>query len=419
MLIRSSLSSSSEAASLKSDNGEHELIHDWTTGGGRLQEIPGCKHTSIGHKRSFQDMEKEGNCTCLLNYLSSSSQHSTVGTMSETSLITSVYKRRRLRDSSSSVPDQASNKEKPSRSFFTAISCEFAKEYENSIVEVETETYRAPAMLPKECNEEPLLLKSTPEGWCSQAEELGSIENSKRDELKNVEGCPVNDSCSSSQLKTDLCATTSEPKVDYTGEGSSSDALVMDGLQGSPCEKYVISSICRVLGIDKAVGASSNGSGTNNKCIGLLSCKVCDQSEITVKMLICDECEEAFNTSCCNPPVKKIPRNQWFCHSCLKKRYEALKESSREPPKKKSVVSRNKNATSKCASRPIARMLEENKPYTSNVRVGPEFQAEVPDYCGPVAKYVPTVNFIYILLFGVMLRVNFLVRCFNIQVIKY
>ncbi|XP_074354136.1 uncharacterized protein LOC141693048 isoform X2 [Apium graveolens] len=347
MLIRSSLSSSTEAAiSLKSDNGEKELIRDWTAGGGSLQKSTGCKHTIIGHKRSIQDMEREGNCTCLLNHMSSSSQHSTVGTMSGTSLITFVYKRRRLRDSSSSVLDQASNKEKPSRSFFSEISCEFAKEHENSIAEVETETHRAPAMLPTECNKELLLLKSTPEGCSSQAEELGLIENSQRDELKIVEACHVNDSYSSSQLKTDLCATTSEPKLDYTGDCSSADALVMDGLQ------------------------------------------VCDQSE----MLICDQCEEAFHTSCCNPPVKNIPRTQRFCHSCLKKRSEALKEISREPVKKKSVASRNRNATSKCASSFISRLLDENKPYTSNVRVGPEFQAEIPDYCGPVANEIVNIG---------------------------
>lgn len=399
MLIRSSLSSSTEAAlSLTSDNGEQELIRDWTIGATSLQESPGCKHTSAGLKRSVQDMEREGNCTCFLNHHSSSSQHSTVGTMSENSLITFVYQRRKLRDGSSSVfPDQASTKENPSRSFFAEISCEVpsvsAKEHEKCIVEVETETDRAPVMLPKDCNRGPLLSKSMPEGWCSQGEELGSIEDPKCDELKNVEACHVNDSCSSSQLKTSQCATTSEPKVDDTGECSSSDALVMDGLQVTTSKKDVIALMSSVLGIDTAAGryktrASSEGLGTNNNCICLLSCKVCDQSEMTVKMLVCDQCEEAFHLSCCNPTVKKIPRNEWFCHSCLKKRYKVLKETSTESLKRKSEVSRYRNSTSRCALGPIALMLEENEPYTSNVRVGPEFQAEVPDCHGPVAKYV-------------------------------
>lgn len=391
------MSSTEAALSFKSENGEQELIRDWTAGGGSLQESPGCNHARVGLKRSIQDTEREGNSTCFFNYLSSSSQHSTVGTMSETSLISFVYKRRKLRDSSSSVfLDQASTKEKPSRSFFAEISCHVpsasAKKHENSIVVVETETDRVPAMLPTECNKGPLLLKSTPEGWCSQADELGSIENPKCDELKNAEACHVNDSCSSSQLKTDLCATMSKPKVDDTGECSSSDALDMDGLQGITCKKDVIASIFGVLGIDIAVGASSKGLGTNSNCICSLSCKVCDQLEMTVKMLICDQCEEATHTSCCNPPVKKIPRRQWFCHSCLKKRYEALKETSRESLKKKTAVSKYRNATSKCASNPIALMLEENKPYTSNVRVGPEFQAEVPDCCAPVAKEIVNIG---------------------------
>lgn len=396
MLIHSSLPSSNEAAlSLSSDNVEQELICDWTIGGRSLQESPGCKHTKVGLKRSIQDTEREDNCAGIFNYLSSSSQHSTVGTMSETSLITFVYKRRRLRDgSSSSFPDHASTKEMPSRSFFTEISCEVlsasAKEHENSIMEVETETDRAPDMLPTECNRGPLLSKSTPEGRCSQAKELGSIEDPKCD--KNVEACHVKDSCSSSQLKTGLGVSTSEPKVNDAGECSSSEALGMDGLQDITCKKDVMASIFGVLGIDEAVGASSKGLSTNSNCICSLSCKVCDQSEMTVKMLICDQCEEAFHTSCCNPPVKKIPRNQWFCHSCLKKRYKVLKKASKESLKTKSEVSKCRNATSKCASRPIARMLEENKPYTSNVRVGPEFQAEIPDCRGPVSKEIVNIG---------------------------
>ncbi|XP_017215107.1 uncharacterized protein LOC108193052 isoform X2 [Daucus carota subsp. sativus] len=403
MLIRSSLSSSTEAAlSLTSDHGEQELIRDWTAGAGSLQESPGCKHTRGGLKRSVQDMEREENCTGFINYLSSSSQHSTVGTMSETSLITFVYKRRKLRDGSSYYfPDQSSEKEKPGRSFFAEISCEVPSvsgiEHKTSMLEEETEADRAPVVLSMECSREPLLSKSTAEGQCSQAEELGSIENPKSDKLKNVEACHVNDRCSSSQLKTDLCATMSEPKVADTGECSSSDALVMDGLQDTISEKDVIASMCKVLGIDKAVWpnksrASSKGLDINSTCICSLSCKVCDQSEMTLKMVICDQCEEASHLSCCNPPIKKIPRNQWFCHSCLKKRYKALKEISRESHKRKTDMSRYRNGTSRSALGPIARMLKDNEPYTTSVRVGPEFQAEVPDCCGPVAKEIDNIG---------------------------
>ena len=58
----------------------------------------------------------------------------------------------------------------------------------------------------------------------------------------------------------------------------------------------------------------------------LRSCKVCNQTDATLNMLICDLCDESSHLSCCYPILKKVPVGEWwFCDSCLGKK---LKESN-------------------------------------------------------------------------------------------
>ncbi|KAJ6747218.1 HISTONE ACETYLTRANSFERASE [Salix koriyanagi] len=35
-------------------------------------------------------------------------------------------------------------------------------------------------------------------------------------------------------------------------------------------------------------------------------------AESLVKMLICDNCEDSFHVSCCNPRLKRIPVEEWL-----------------------------------------------------------------------------------------------------------
>ena len=42
-------------------------------------------------------------------------------------------------------------------------------------------------------------------------------------------------------------------------------------------------------------------------------CRVCDSAEGAEKMLLCDICDEGFHMYCLNPPLSKIPEDDWYC----------------------------------------------------------------------------------------------------------
>ncbi|KAI5062206.1 hypothetical protein GOP47_0022745 [Adiantum capillus-veneris] len=46
------------------------------------------------------------------------------------------------------------------------------------------------------------------------------------------------------------------------------------------------------------------------------ACKVCG-SESTKSMISCSFCTNRFHMSCLQPPLKRMPRNTWYCPSCL------------------------------------------------------------------------------------------------------
>jgi hypothetical protein len=66
-----------------------------------------------------------------------------------------------------------------------------------------------------------------------------------------------------------------------------------------------------------------DGSGSDSSS----SWKKCFHAESLVKMLICDNCEDSFHVSCCNPRVKRIPVDEWLCRSCLKNKEKIPKET--------------------------------------------------------------------------------------------
>ena len=101
----------------------------------------------------------------------------------------------------------------------------------------------------------------------------------------------------------------------------------------------------------------------------LRSCKVCNQTDATLNMLICDLCDESSHLSCCYPILKKVPVGEWwFCDSCLGKK---LKESN---PRKSTVDNSGR----------ILSMLRSSDPYKSKVRVGKDFQAKISDWSDPI-----------------------------------
>ncbi|KAG2266933.1 hypothetical protein Bca52824_074012 [Brassica carinata] len=121
-----------------------------------------------------------------------------------------------------------------------------------------------------------------------------------------------------------------------------------------------------------ASGSSKNGkneatdcdsSDTDGSISPFRQCKRCDKAGIVEKMLICDECEEAYHPRCCRVRVKEAAEiDDWVCRSCLKKK-----------PSKTKIKGRSRE-----------RKWRVRGPFVIRIRVGKEFQADVPDWSGPI-----------------------------------
>lgn len=36
-------------------------------------------------------------------------------------------------------------------------------------------------------------------------------------------------------------------------------------------------------------------------------------------LLLCDACDNACHLTCCHPPLKRVPKGDWFCEECVAK----------------------------------------------------------------------------------------------------
>ncbi|KAK4347404.1 hypothetical protein RND71_033743 [Anisodus tanguticus] len=235
----------------------------------------------------------------------------------------------------------------------------------------------APVLLPAECNRGNLLSKSNSCDGRPEGEEQCS-EAASRSDMQRTSNVCINDSYSSSKCDLDFGSSSLKTVVDDAGECSSSGALFPEGLSDDMPEKDICAAILRAYELlEKVVVRSSKKhsyTSSDNCC--LISCKVCDCSEATVKVLICDNCDDAYHLSCCNPRIRKLPRDEWFCQTCLIKKRKLLEKST--------CNESSSNFFSEGESGPIALMLKDTGIYRTCVRIGNNFQAEVPDWIGPV-----------------------------------
>jgi hypothetical protein len=115
----------------------------------------------------------------------------------------------------------------------------------------------------------------------------------------------------------------------------------------------------------------------------LFECMKCGLMEDPSKMLICDCCEGAFHLLCCNPHVKKIPEEEWSCLACKRKKPKRQHGKLTNPKVKSS-----KGIQRHCRGLgPIRDMLVDYESYESEVRIGSMFQAEVPEWAGPISRF--------------------------------
>lgn len=45
-------------------------------------------------------------------------------------------------------------------------------------------------------------------------------------------------------------------------------------------------------------------------------------------LLLCDSCDNACHLSCCHPPLKRVPKGDWFCVECTAKQEAAAAEAA-------------------------------------------------------------------------------------------
>ncbi|KAL5771559.1 hypothetical protein ACOSP7_015713 [Xanthoceras sorbifolium] len=317
-----------------------------------------------------------------------SSQYSTVSTMSESTALNFVYRRRKLRGNSVAIfsaHDPVNTKR--SNDCLSVVSSNAlslaTKEQHVFQVDDESEATGTPVRPPVRSHSGPSHLRSD-----SVEVEHVSDRAAKDSSHKNIEVDSINDSCSSSKSNIELVSASKKTEVDGAGECSSSSVIALEFMGKGLSEKDLCISILKSEGLlerfwPTQVCASTKCADSNNSRCSR-SCKICNLSETTLQMLICDNCEEAFHVSCCNPRVKEIPTDEWFCHSCLIKKCKILKETAIRKSSNISEVGRYKIASSKGESSRVELMLRDTEPYTTGVRIGKGFQANVPDWLGPI-----------------------------------
>ncbi|KAF9679840.1 hypothetical protein SADUNF_Sadunf06G0056800 [Salix dunnii] len=253
---------------------------------------------------------------------------------------------------------------------------------------------------PLACYGKPHISKSESSSGCSLVEDLVSDEATKKSRPKIIEIDSINDSCSSSKSNMELVSASTKTEGDDNGECSSSIVVAAEVTGEDQSEKDQCVSILRKQGAFEGVCPGKTRASAKNIVDGSGSCssssrpcKKCFHNGSPVKMLICDNCEDSFHVSCCNPRVKRIPVDEWLCRSCWKKKWIIPKETiSRKSLNIIGDMGRCRDASSISESNPIALMLRDTEPYAGDVRVGKGFQVEVPDWSGPIINDVDSIG---------------------------
>lgn len=386
MLIQSSLPSSIEAALFYvSDNGKEDVLCDWMPSAETWQVCLKCNKYPLDCCRkaeAMQDDRRNADDPCSSNCLSSLGRPSIASTMTENSVPKMVYRRKKLRKKSTEPLLKIGPMTLPTSANSPSVISSYAH-----LSSAEDKLAVSQVKHQIEMVKDPVV----PAVLCE-----GAIGNSMH---KNLGIDSVNDSCSSSKSNMEIVSDSVETEMDENGECSSSSAVVVaDVLREDLSARDFCIKILRshgLLGGDSHadnVASVGEAATTGNSCCSR-SCKICGHLDGSLNMLICDHCEEAYHPSCCIPRMKKLPVDEWFCHSCLKRKQKILKETIiRSSPAINSEMDICRTTSVSGGLNPILLMLNDSEPNRTGVRVGKGFQAEVPDWSGPIRRYALFLN---------------------------
>lgn len=354
---------------------------------GLFQMCPKCNKCSHGDCiNAVSVATKQISRSCIVDSLITSSQQSTSMTMSESPAPTFVYSRRGKRgcyDATSSATEVPNNAKRSCFLSFVSsdvLSVEAKENNEVSGVERETEAVGVNPM-PIAGSQQSLTLNRTLNNGCLLLEDRES-DNAHKVLQRAIDVDSVNDSCSSSKSNIELALDTLKGEMEDNcdnGDCSSSSIIATEVTRDTPSEKDACISILKNAALLSSTSTPFvEGGDTSSKRNFSRSCKICDNMESITNMLICDSCEDAFHLSCCNPQMKEIPKDEWFCGLCLRKRQNHL----RKLVSGLSLVEMENGKEEEI--NPIYLMLRETEPYRTSVVVGKGFQAEVPEWSGPI-----------------------------------
>ncbi|KAL8036524.1 hypothetical protein ABFX02_12G164300 [Erythranthe guttata] len=315
-----------------------QLLHWQSKGTENWRKCSFCRqHHFDDCAQLFPERRRCDDDLCLLNQTKNYSQLSSSSTMSRNFTPTFVYQRKRQRKNPDAIftVHSSDGTTKPSNGSHSAISSE-------------------------------------QEHVVPSSEEAGSEEAL----TTNVDGvltaCSADDNCSSSKSNLELSLPSLNIDIDDSGECSSSGALNAEKVPEELSERDACISILRNQGLLDRIWTRQNQASTeSNYCSK--QCKICKRVGSTLKMLICDNCEDAFHVFCYNPRMTILPVGEWLCNSCSKKKHKILKDKSAG-----SSASEGGDLGS------LEIMFRDTEPYMSNVRIGDEFQSDVPNWCGPI-----------------------------------
>ncbi|EEF34574.1 conserved hypothetical protein [Ricinus communis] len=356
------------------------------------------EYSHIGSREGASITEDKNEVySCPSSIVTSLQLSRTVCTTPQSSVPMFVYSRRKLQGNAStsavfSAQDPASTKRSGEDCVSVVSYCapSLKEQHVVSQAELAIEDPNMPYIAGKG---ESCVMKLESLNGCSLVEERVSDQASKSTEQKIIEVDSINDSCSSSKSDMELVSASMHTQAEDTSECSSSSAMFVEALGEELSEKDLCTSVVRSKGVFGRVWpsrthGSAEGVGDSSASSSSRFCKLCAHLESPLKMLICDNCEESFHLSCCNPRIKRIPQDEWFCHSCAKKRRKILTETvSTRFSNMIGEKGRSGNSYTD-ESNPIALMLRDTPPYTTGVRIGKGFQAEVSDWSIPITEYV-------------------------------
>ncbi|KHG18879.1 Histone acetyltransferase KAT6A [Gossypium arboreum] len=374
---------------------------DWISDNETFRMTPKCDSTSQPGCKEAEDSR--------LPLPETGSQRLSVSVMFESPMPILVYSRRKKRWGSSSIASaavanfcaQEPVNSKRSTDCLSVVSSDVLSEAvmgQKGVPRVEHEiaTVRAPVM-PLACSRGPHISKYEIANGCSGVYDHISDDVHKTVVQKTIDVDSINDSCSSSKSNMELALASTKDEMDENGECSSSSVIAAEVAMEDLSEKDACHNILRNQGNVDEVGPSRNcvneetGITSGGSCSRF--CKSCSRSGTVQKMLICDSCEEAFHVRCCTPRIKKLPVDEWYCIMCMKQKRIMLKETTASKPSSiTGVMGRSRDKSTKGEFSPIELMLRDTEPYRTSVRIGKGFQAEIPDWSGPIDNDVDNIG---------------------------